>query len=215
MRFHFQKVLSRLVSVAIFFALLIRLSAEPTMSPQSVNDSAAQATNEENGSVEQQEEQKQESLPRVRVDVARDRAKLLHDVYSSTLVVMHDRYFHNERAAIPAKAMEDVFEDIQKQSKIRANWISASLKAMSIHHEPKTDFEKRAAREIKEGKREVEVIEEGYYRRATAIALHGGCLHCHDGFLASSSPSAKFAGLVISIPVEEANASENKPFNNK
>ena len=46
---------------------------------------------------------------RVPVAVARDRAKLMHEIYSATLEVMHDRYFHADRAVVPARAMEDVF----------------------------------------------------------------------------------------------------------
>ena len=38
-----------------------------------------------------------EDVPRVSVAVARDRAKLLHEVYVATLHVMHDRYFHSGR----------------------------------------------------------------------------------------------------------------------
>ena len=44
--------------------------------------------------------------------------------------------------------MEDVFAEIEHETGSKANWISVNLKAMSINHEPSTEFEKRAAREI-------------------------------------------------------------------
>ncbi len=140
-------------------------------------------------------------VPRMPVAAARVRATLMHDIYTATLEVMHDRYFHGPRATVPARAMQDVFAEIKRQSHTEAKWISASLKPMSIDHEPKTRFEKQAAKQISSGKPEVEAVEDGYYRRATAIPLHGGCISCHEGFFPSSSTTAKFAGLVISIPV--------------
>lgn len=138
---------------------------------------------------------------RVPIAVARDRAKLMHDIYTTTLEVMHDRYFHADRAVVPARAMEDVFSAMEDQTGSKANWISVNLKAMSINHEPQTDFEKRAAQDIVAGETEIEVIEEGFYRRASAIPMAGGCLSCHAGFFNQPSRVPKYTGLVISIPI--------------
>lgn len=139
---------------------------------------------------------------RVNVVVARDRAKQMHEIYSATLDVIHRRYFHGDRATIPARAMEDIFTEMRHRSKVEARWISVNTKAMSIDHDPKSDFEKRAAKELSDGKEEIEVIEDGYYRRAGTISLHAGCLSCHEGLFQSSSKKPRFAGLVISIPIQ-------------
>ena len=141
------------------------------------------------------------SISRVSLEMARDRAKLLHEVYASTLDVMHRRYFHGDRATVPARAMEDVFSDVRREYSIEARWIAASLRAMNIDHDPETPFEKQAAREITSGKNEVEEVHSGYYRRAVAISLSGGCMHCHSGSLRQSTRK-HFAALVISIPID-------------
>lgn len=138
---------------------------------------------------------------RIPVTIARDRAKIMHDIYIATLHMMHDRYFHGDRALVPARAMQDVFAEIKQQSHTDARWISVNLKPMSIDHEPKSDFEIRAAKELASGKAELEAVEDGYYRRAGAIPLSGGCISCHAGLFTDTSTSAKFAGLVISVPV--------------
>ena len=143
----------------------------------------------------------QVETPRVSAQTARDRAQLLHDMYSATLDTMHHRYFHDDRAVVPARAMQDVFEELQRQHHIQARWISASFSPMSIDHEPKTAFEKQAARKLAKGEIVVETLEDGFYRRAGSIALTSGCVSCHNGLFASTSPTPKFAGLVISIPV--------------
>ncbi|MEZ6132931.1 MAG: DUF3365 domain-containing protein [Planctomycetaceae bacterium] len=140
---------------------------------------------------------------RVSVEAARERAKLMHELYSVTLDVIHQRYFHGDRAIVPARAMEDVFAEMERTSQTKARWISVNLKAMSIDHEPETDFEKRAARELNAETSRIEVVEDGYYRQARTIPLTSGCISCHGGFFKTPSKKPKFAGLVISVPVHE------------
>jgi len=138
----------------------------------------------------------------VSLAVARDRASLMHNVYAATLEVMHDRYFHADRAIIPARAMEDVFSEVQRKSKIQARWIGVSFKPMSVTHEAATDFEKRAVKEIAAGNSEVDTVEDGFYRRVGAIPLGSNCISCHDGFFRSAPKKPKFAALVISVPIQ-------------
>ncbi len=138
---------------------------------------------------------------RVSVAVARDRAQLMHDIYASTLDMMHHRYFRGDRAMVPARAMEDVFSEIQRKSQTEAWWISVNLKPMSLDHAPKTNFEKQAARALATGKSEIEAVKDGYYHRAVAIPLTAGCISCHGGFFRAPSKTPKFAGLVISVPI--------------
>jgi hypothetical protein len=81
---------------------------------------------------------------------------------------------------------------------------------MSVDHEPATDFEKRAAKEIAAGTEQLEVVEDGFYRRAGAIPLGDGCVGCHGGFFKPQSNKPKFAGLVISVPIQNNDAVESK-----
>lgn len=139
--------------------------------------------------------------PAVSIEVARDRAKLMHRIYAATLEVMHDRYFHDERAMVPARAMEDVFADVGRGTKLKARWIAVNTKAMSLNHEPKSDFEKKAAAEISDGKEAIELTEGGYYWRAAAIPLGDGCVSCHTGFFKGPPKSPRYAALVIGMPI--------------
>lgn len=141
---------------------------------------------------------------RVPVEVARDRAKVMHDVYAASLDMMHHHYFHRNRAVVPARALEDVFDVIKEQSNVEAQWIAVNMKAMSVDHVPKTKFAKRAAQEIAAGKPEIEEVEGGYYRRAGAIPLASSCVGCHGGFFKEPTKTPKFAGLIISVPIAES-----------
>lgn len=138
----------------------------------------------------------------VSVRMARDRAKLMHHVYLSTLGSMHRHYFQANRSVLPARAMEDVFDEIAQLDRIESHWISVNTPAMSMTHEPRTKFEKDAAAAIAAGKGEFEQIDRGVYRRAGAIPLSDGCVSCHTGFSLNRPTSQRFAGLVISMPVE-------------
>lgn len=144
-----------------------------------------------------------EGTHRVSVVVARERAKLMHDIYASTLNMIHHRYFRADTSNVPARALEDVFSDMARQSQVKAKWISVNTKAMSIDHEPQGRFEEEAAAAIGSGKNDFELVEDGYYRRAGAIHLTAGCVGCHTRFFTTPPRSPRFAGLVISIPVND------------
>lgn len=140
---------------------------------------------------------------RIAVEKARDRAENMHEVYEATLEMLHHRYFHRDRSLLPARAMEDIFADMKRRTNVDARWISVNTKAMNIDHEPKSDFEKQAVREIAAGKPAYEAVDADVYRRATAIPLKAGCVGCHAGAFAASSKTTRFAGLVISVPLSE------------
>ena len=65
-------------------------------------------------------EAKPEQVTRVSVAEARAQAKLMYEIYSNTLIVTHHHYFRREGTTLPSRAMEDVFEQIEKDSKIQA-----------------------------------------------------------------------------------------------
>jgi hypothetical protein len=140
---------------------------------------------------------------RVTVAEARERARLMHEIYSVSLEVMHHHYFRNDRPTLPARALEDVFDEIDERSKIKTRWIAVNTPAMSVDHEPETEFEKKAAAEIAAGKTQYDRVEDGYYRRAGVIPLGAGCVGCHTKLFRSPAKTPRFAGLVISIPVKD------------
>lgn len=179
------RALLSMVGVVTLCATYLAVAAEPPMVPAGDNAATAAAP-----------------MPRLSLAAARERAQLLHTIYSTSLDVIHERYFHGERASVPARALEDVFRSVERETQIQARWISASFAPMSLGHEPKTGFEQSAARKLAKSEKFVETIEDGFYRRAGSISLSGGCVSCHGGVFAAQSTTPKFAGLIISIPVE-------------
>ena len=173
------------VILLISSATLFSQDAKPPASATSQQPAVAGPANPENAEI----------------TAARERAKLLHDVYSTTLGVIHHHYFHREKSVIPARAMEDVFQEMAGTSGTMANWISVNTKAMSIDHKPRTEFERTAAEEIIAGKEAYELVGKHFYRRAARIPLGTNCIGCHDGLFSTANKTPSWAALVISIPL--------------
>ena len=177
---------------------LVTLADEPPEAPKAAS-SAAESGKEAATSPER----------KAVVEAARARAQLLHQVYASTLDVMHHRYFRHDRATVPARAMEDVFADMARQVGVEARWLVVNAKEMSINHKAKTEFDRRAVRAIASGEGAYEEVEKDWYRRAGAISLmNKGCLGCHLQF-GSSAKKDRFAALVIAIPLKDASRSDS------
>ena len=191
--------MKRLAGVCVVFVATSTLGvgwslcAEPPAEAAGANDGKAASA---------KADKKVDARHRVSLDVARDRAAVMHDLYASTLETLHHHYFHGDRATVPARAMEDVFAEIAAKSNVEARWIAVNLKAMSLDHEPQNEFEKTAAKKIAAGEAAYDVVEDGFYRRAGAIPLGSGCVGCHGGFFKPASKTPRFAGLVISIPIK-------------
>jgi hypothetical protein len=147
--------------------------------------------------------EKSDGIQRLSVAEARERAKLMHEIHSATLEAMHHHYFRREHSVLPARAMEDVFAEIDKQSKIKTRWIAVNTPAMSVDHKPQTRFEKDAAAELAKGKPAFDQVVKGVYHRAGTIPLGPGCVGCHTRLGVPPTKIPRVAGLVISIPVKE------------
>lgn len=142
-------------------------------------------------------------VPELTVDEARRQAKLLHSTYEATLHTVHREYFRESgRTPIPARVLEDVFYWVDEETHGETRWIAVNTDAMSIDHNPKTDFEKEAAKVLATGEEEFEQIDNGMYRRAGAVTLFASCLKCHESSLTQLRSKRRVAGLVINIPVK-------------
>jgi hypothetical protein len=144
---------------------------------------------------------KPDGAGRISVAEARERARLMHRIHSATLEALHQHYFPLEGAVIPARAMEDVFEEVNKEEKVLTRWIAVNALPMSAYHKPKTEIEKEAAAALASGKPAFERVEKGTYHRAGAIPLGHRCAGCHTRFGAPPTRTPPVAGLMISMPV--------------
>ncbi|MGB7343859.1 MAG: hypothetical protein WBD20_06585 [Pirellulaceae bacterium] len=59
------------------------------------------------------------SASEISVDVARDRALVTQNIYAATLHMLHERYFHRDKKVLPARAMQDIFDDIDRLTHVK------------------------------------------------------------------------------------------------
>ena len=102
---------------------------------------------------------------------ARERAEVAHAIYATTLEMLHRHYFRRGQAVLPARAMEDVFAEAAEQTKIEGRWLAVNTKAMSFHHEPKTDLEKQAVAALAAGQARFETVDQENLHLARPIPL--------------------------------------------
>ena len=133
------------------------------------------------------------------IEQARQRLRMVHDIYETTLLAMHRHYFvPGKEKVIPSRAMEDVFYRMNKRWGIQARWLAVSAQAMNIDHKPRNAFEKAAVRALIREKPSHEEVKQGTYRRAGPIILFANCIRCH-----TSQRRKPIAGLILSIPVKK------------
>lgn len=155
------------------------------------------------------EDESKTPVPELSVEEARRQAKLLHNTYEATLHTVHREYFREGgRTPIPSRVLEDVFYWVDQETHGETRWIAVNTEAMSIDHNPDSEFEKQAAKVLSTGKEEFEKVEDGMYRRAGAVTLFASCLRCHESALSQQRSKRRVAGLVISMPVKDAPANE-------
>ncbi|GAB4155474.1 MAG: hypothetical protein Tsb009_32280 [Planctomycetaceae bacterium] len=193
------KLMSGLLLLGIGFWAI---SPDDSLSAQ--HGKSTKQSSSEKGKSRQKQNRNKEAVNRVSVEVARERAKLLHEIYADMLQVLHRNYFREktDRTVVPSKSLEDVFHSMKYRSKIEARWIAVNANAMHLDHKPKDTFEKEAARALASGKKSFERVEQGVFRRAGPIPLFNDCLKCH-AIIRSRNPRPRLAGLIINIPVKK------------
>ena len=133
---------------------------------------------------------------------ARGRARILHESFHGVLQVMHRDFFDEEAGlAIPSKSLEDVFKELARSYDVKMRWLAVNTDAMSVDHNPRTEFEASAVKALASGKQEFESNENGLYQHAGAIRLSSRCLKCHLPNRTSTKDHT--AALVITMPLRK------------
>lgn len=139
--------------------------------------------------------------PATTVAEARARAMLLHESIHGTLQVVHRDFFDEDNThAIPSASLEDVFDEFSENYDVTLKWLIVETDIINVDHQPIDDFERLAAKALKEGKPNYESVDASRYRFAAPIRLASQCLKCHVKH--RTDTNARTAGLTISMPLE-------------
>ncbi|AMV32160.1 hypothetical protein VN12_08555 [Pirellula sp. SH-Sr6A] len=134
------------------------------------------------------------------VKEARSRAFLMYELINGSLQVMHRDLFDDETpSAIPSSSLDDVFVEMKKSFQVELRWLTVDADVVNVDHQAKTEFEKKAVRELAKGTSYSENVGEGLYQFAGPIRLASQCLKCHVKNRTNTNP--RTSGLVITIPM--------------
>lgn len=116
------------------------------------------------------------------VVAARRQVQMLDALYKNAVVSITERFQRGQPAIMVAK---DVFQAMHDGKYHSARLVDATGSPLGEENEPDTDFEKRAAKAMQEGKDYLEeVVGEGKERKflaATRVpAVHKRCAECHS-----------------------------------
>jgi hypothetical protein len=134
------------------------------------------------------------------------RARLLHETIRGTLQVIHRDFFDDDDPhAIPSASLEDVFNELSRSYSVDLKWLNVHTDMLNVDHQPDGEFEKKAAKAIKQGKPRYELSADGRYRYAGRIRLASQCLKCHVKNRITTEDRS--AGLVISMQLSRSTKS--------
>src|SRR5829696_8652013 len=120
------------------------------------------------------------------VERARQEVKKLDDLYKTAVVGITKTYVEQQADTPAAAVAKALFEAMHKKGYHHARLIDATGKPKNKENVAATDFEKKAAEEIKGGKAYIEEIGEKdgkpVFRAATVVpAVMSQCVICHGG----------------------------------
>jgi hypothetical protein len=155
-------VLAALVLVCLGFALGRGLAPRPALAEEKTSPNAA-------------------ALER-----ARETVKMLDDLYKTAVVSITSKYVEQQSDTPAAAVAKEVFEAMHKKGWHHARLVDATGKPKNKDNRPVSEFEKKAASQIKSGKKYVEEIgdKDGQplLRAATVVpAVMKQCAICHGG----------------------------------
>lgn len=119
-----------------------------------------------------------------KVERAREQVKMLDDLYKTAVVTITSKYVENQADTPAAAVAKDVFAAMHKKGWHYARLVDVTGRPKNKANVAKTEFEKKAVKEIRSGKAYYEEIGEQdgkpVLRAATVVpAVMQQCVVCH------------------------------------
>lgn len=138
---------------------------------------------------------------------ARETVKLLDNVYKQTIVLVTEKYVHDEDDFPAGSAAVELFRRISKGGSHHVRQIDVTGEPYEPENVAKTPFEKQAVQKLKAGKDYVEVVSERegkpVLQAMTAVpVVMQKCVMCHSHY-ADVKPGAAIGGISFEVPLSE------------
>src|SRR5690606_19355934 len=118
------------------------------------------------------------------IERTRDTTKMLDEIYKRVIVLVTDKYVHDEDDFAAGSAAVELFRPLSEGETQKVRLIDVSGEPYEPENVAKSDFEKQGVRKLKEGAASFdEVITrdgKAYLQTVTAVpVVHERCVMCH------------------------------------
>ncbi|MFH1304536.1 MAG: DUF3365 domain-containing protein [Planctomycetota bacterium] len=149
---------------------------------------------------------KQAGPSKAAVDRTRKTVKMLDDIYKSAIVLITENYVNDENDLPAGSAFVALFQSMDKKGWHKVRLIDLTGEPYEPENVAKDDFEKQAAKQLKDGKAFVEQVvdKDGkpYLRAMTAVpVVMQKCVMCHPQY-ANAKKGAAIGAISYTLPIE-------------
>lgn len=140
------------------------------------------------------------------VEQARKLVRILDDVYKQTIVLITDKYVHDERDFPAGSAAVALFATLSKSGSHEARLIDATGEPYEPKNSAQDEFEKEGIKRLKAGEAGYDQVvhQDGKYklRAVTPVpVVMKKCVMCHAHY-ADAKPGEPIGAIVYTIPLE-------------
>ncbi|RMG39974.1 MAG: DUF3365 domain-containing protein [Planctomycetota bacterium] len=139
------------------------------------------------------------------IERTRDTVRMLDDIYKTAVVLITDKYVHEETDFAAGSAAVALFDAIKKKGWHEVRLLDATGEPYDDENTPRDDFDRAAVKALKAGKTWFERVERRkdgrFLRVATPIpVVMKKCVMCHPHY-AQAKPGEPIGLLSYTVPV--------------
>lgn len=151
-------------------------------------------------------EEKAPEPDKAAVERARDTTKMLDGVYKNIIVLVTDKYVHDEDDFAAGSAAVELFRAVSKGDAQKVRLIDATGDPYEPENVAKSDFEKKGLKQLKKGAASYDEVfsQDGkqYLRTVTAVpVVHEKCVMCHSHY-ADAKEGEPIGALSYIVPIK-------------
>lgn len=140
------------------------------------------------------------------VDRARETVKMLDNIYKQTIVLVTDKYVHDEDDFPAGSAAVLLFKNISETGSHQVRLIDATGEPYEPENVAQDDFEREGIKRLKKGAEGLEtVVSEGdnhYLRVVTPVpVVMEKCVMCHAHY-ADAKPGEPIGAISYTVPIK-------------
>lgn len=140
------------------------------------------------------------------IDRSRETVKMLDNIFKQTIVMVTDKYVHDEDDFAAGSAAVLLFKNISESGENKVRLIDATGDPYEMDNVAKDEFEKQGIKRLKAGAKGYEQVisknGKAYLRSLTPVpVVMQKCVMCHSHY-ADAKPGEPIGAISYTVPIE-------------